>query len=328
MKRLKHGLSILTIVWGTGAFAQAPAIVQYPDMCDASAAVAVDKNLFIAASDEDNVLRVYRRDKPEQPQRIDLTSFLKLAPGSPEIDIEGAARIADVVYWIGSHGQNKNGKNRPNRHRLLATRIAVTDGEVDVTPVGAPYTKLRNDLINAPVLKKYNLLAAAKRAPESENGFNIEGLASTPDGKLLIGLRNPIPGGKGLVVSLDNPSKVMRGKKARVGSAFELTLGGRGIRSMEYSYERGRYLIVAGPFNSTGTFALYSWSGEPREDAVPIPDAVFSAGLRPEAMFFYPGETAAVQFLSDDGDDQIAGGDCKDAPVEMQRFRSFSLDIP
>ncbi len=45
-------------------------------------------------------------------------------------------------------------------------------------------------------------------------------------------------------------------------------------------------------------------------------------------MFFYPGETAAVQFLSDDGDDQIAGGDCKDAPVEMQRFRSFSLDIP
>ena len=142
MKRLKHGLSILTIVWGTGAFAQAPAIVQYPDMCDASAAVAVDKNLFIAASDEDNVLRVYRRDKPEQPQRIDLTSFLKLAPGSPEIDIEGAARIADVVYWIGSHGQNKNGKNRPNRHRLLATRIPVMDGEVEVAPVGAPYDEI------------------------------------------------------------------------------------------------------------------------------------------------------------------------------------------
>jgi len=171
------------------------------------------------------------------------------------------------------------------------------------------------------------LAAAAKLAPESVNAFNIEGLASTPDGKLLIGFRNPIPGGKGIIVSLDNPKNVILGEKPELGNVFELTLKGRGIRSIEYSQQRGSYLIVAGPYNSIGAFALYSWSGKPLEDAIPISQTFFS-GFRPEAMFFYPSETAAVQFLSDDGDDQVAGGDCKNAPVAMRRFRSLSLDIP
>ena len=87
MKGLHFGFIALVITWGSVAFGQqVPLVAQYPDMCDASAAVAVEKNLFIAASDEDNVLRVYRRDKAEQPQRIDLTLFLKLARGNPEVD--------------------------------------------------------------------------------------------------------------------------------------------------------------------------------------------------------------------------------------------------
>src|ERR1041384_2188821 len=35
--------------------------------CDASAGVAVSSNLFIVANDEDNLLRVYRRDRSGAP---------------------------------------------------------------------------------------------------------------------------------------------------------------------------------------------------------------------------------------------------------------------
>jgi hypothetical protein len=72
---------------------------------------------------------------------------------------------------------------------------------------------------------------------------------------------------------------------------FELTVGGRGIRSLEYSQQQGRYLIVAGPFNSKGAFTLYSWSAKPQEDAVPIPvfygrKQCFSTQVRPRLCSF------------------------------------------
>ena len=63
-------------------------------------------------------------------------------PKEPEADLEGATRIGDDIYWITSHGQNKNGKNRPSRHRLFATAVAqkaTTDFAQFVTLKGAEY---------------------------------------------------------------------------------------------------------------------------------------------------------------------------------------------
>ena len=37
---------------------------QYSGMADASGAVPVSSNLFVVASDEDNILRLYRSDEP------------------------------------------------------------------------------------------------------------------------------------------------------------------------------------------------------------------------------------------------------------------------
>lgn len=310
------------VVGGSLALAQpAPATREYPGMCDASAALAVSANLFIVANDEDNILRVYRREKPEAPQSIDLEPLLKLND-SAEIDIEGVAQIGEIVYWIGSHGQNKNGENRPNRRLLFATRVTVKDKAVRLEVVGTPYTALRDDLIEAPSLQKYGLAQAAKLSPKAKNGFNIEGLASTPEGRLLIGFRNPLPGGKGLVVTLDNPSEVMAAKPSKLGAVYELNLGGLGIRSMEYSPGRASYLIVAGSFDDAGKFAFYTWSGKTGDDAIAISGVNF-ASLRPEAMFIYPFDSKFVQFLSDDEND-----DCRRRPASMQRFRSFNLELP
>ena len=46
--------------------------------CDASAAVALDHDLFVVANDEDNTLRVYSRLRPGPPvSQVDFTGFLR-----------------------------------------------------------------------------------------------------------------------------------------------------------------------------------------------------------------------------------------------------------
>jgi hypothetical protein len=57
-------------------------------MCDASAAVALDEDLFAVGDDEDNALRVYSRHQPGPPLwSMDVSLFLGLRRGA-EVDIE------------------------------------------------------------------------------------------------------------------------------------------------------------------------------------------------------------------------------------------------
>src|SRR5687767_7377604 len=67
-------------------------------MCDASAGVPVGKDYFLAANDEDNVLRLYRAEEGEQPvQSFDMSDFIKPDRDKPESDFEAAARLGDLV---------------------------------------------------------------------------------------------------------------------------------------------------------------------------------------------------------------------------------------
>ena len=299
--------------------------IEYPEMCDPSAAVAINDALFIVASDEDNVLRVYKRGTLDAPQRFDLNSFLR-PDDDREADIEGGTRIGDRIFWIASHGRNAKAELRPSRHRLFATRVIVEGNNVTVIPVGRPYTRLLEDLAQAPALRKYDLDGASKRAPEDKGGLNIEGLAATPQGTLMIGFRNPIPNGKALIVSLNNPAQIVDGERATLGTPIELSLSGLGIRSMEYRERQARYLIVAGPYNDTGNVSLFDWSGESSDAAKPIREVQFG-DLNPEAMFVYPGDLTAVQFLSDDGGSKPKGVSGKAMVPAEQRFRGFSREI-
>ncbi|MHC4629429.1 MAG: DUF3616 domain-containing protein, partial [Planctomycetota bacterium] len=98
---------------------------------DASAAVAISRDMFIVADDENNVLRVYRRGQAGSPvYSYDVTAFLGIAPEHPEADIEGSTAIGSRIYWIASHGRNKDGKMRPNRYRFFATDVRINDGNV------------------------------------------------------------------------------------------------------------------------------------------------------------------------------------------------------
>ncbi len=144
-------LIMLAVFAALRARAQVSSSIIYTGALDGSAAVPIDSKLFAAVSDEDSIIRIYRRDAGGQPQqRIDLSAVLELDPRWPESDIEAAARVGDRVYWITSHGRNKTGKERESRHRFFATDIRTNENGVQLVIVGKPYKDLLEDLLAAP----------------------------------------------------------------------------------------------------------------------------------------------------------------------------------
>ncbi len=303
-------LAVLPII------AAAQETAAYAGSCDASAAVALSADTFVVANDENDTLQIYRGDQPVAIASLPLSAFL--GSSDHEADIEGAAAIGSRIYWIASHSRNSKAKRKPGRHRVFATDIQ-PDGTLKT--VGAPYIHLLRDLSEDPALKPYGLADAARLAAEAEGGLNIEGLAATPDGKLLIGFRNPLRAQRAMVLQLENPAEVIEGQRAKLGEPTTLDLGGRGIRSIELI--GSSYLIVAGPIADSGSFALYQWSGK-TSDAPKVINNVSLGSLRPEALFAIP-QSSLVQLLSDDGGIDVGQALCKKLPQTQQTFRSLII---
>lgn len=305
MRMMAAGFALLAAV--------AQAQTRYEGLCDASAAIALDAQHFIVADDEHNRLTVYKRGVPAAVREVELGKFLR---ADKESDLEGAARVGERIYWIASHARNSAGKRREDRHRFFATAIK----GATVEPVGTPYARLLDDLVASPALARWKLADAAQLAAEAPGGFNIEGLATAPDGSLLIGLRNPVPQGRALLLPLLNPAELVAGRgPARFGAAASLDLGGRGVRDL--AHIGSGYLIVAGPTGDDGSFALYRWSGRTGDEAVRVPLELGT--LRPEALFTWPAGQATL--LSDDGGVDLGKKACKDADKHQRGFRSLDF---
>ena len=295
-------------------------------MCDASAAVALDGETFAVGNDEDNTLRIYHAKEGGPPVgTLNLSTFLKVDPKFPETDLEGAAWLGDRIFWITSHGRNHEGKFRESRHRFFATTVQKTNNTVTLVPVGAPYTKLLDDLVGAPQLKSFKLGFASKLPPKNPGALNIEGLCATPDQQLLIGFRNPLPFGRALLVALLNPNEVIAGKVAKFGGPILLNLGGQGVRDLGLWH--GKYLIIAGSANAVGVSKLYLWKGGAAEPE--LMKGVDLQDFNPEAVVVYPGNARSFQLLCDDGTVSIDGTACKLLPDATQRqFRSIWVTPP
>ena len=294
-------------------------------VCDGSALVMLDDSHFAVANDEDNILRIYKLSQTSSPvwQR-DFSSFLQLARKSPEADLEGAARIGDVIYWISSHARNTDGKERPNRQRFFATRIVKSANGFELEPFGKPLATLLNALLDEPKLRPFNLTAAARRAPEADGALNIEGLAATPEGGLLIAFRKPVPSGKALLVPMENPAAVIQGAAPRFGEAIQLDLDGRGIRDIVLAMDR--YFLIAGPTNGKGDFTLYEWTSS----AGAATAIGFDFGkLKPEGLALLSNASGGeLLCTTDDGGRQVDDCDCKDLKDASRRsFRTIRLRL-
>jgi hypothetical protein len=303
----------------------------YRGICDASAAVALGPDHFVVAEDEHDILKIYRRGTPEPVGNgVDVVDYLgNRRPNgkAKEADIEGAARIGGRIYWMASHGRDSGGDVEETRFRFFATDVDETGPVPTVKPASTPpYKNLLKDMIAADDLKPLGLAAASQKAPEAAGGLNIEGLAATPDGRLLIGFRNPPIGGQAVVVPLTNPAAVIEtGATARFDNPIPLDLDGKGIRSIERIGQS--YVIVAGPSGPGKGFALYTWSGKAADK--PLVIATDFGQTRPEALFEIPG-TKDVHVLSDDGDEPVDGKDCKkdSVPIDKKSFRAITLTLP
>jgi len=325
---MRRIVGIFALCAGFGpASAHAAAPLEHFGICDGSAAVAVGADRFLVANDDDQTLRLYRRDAsgPALDTSFNWSKWLDIdgEKKKDEVDIEGAAQIGKRIYWIGSHGLNTKGKVKPKRRQLFATDIDDKHGELDLKPFGTAYA----GLLPALLADKYGLREAAGKIPE-KGGLNIEGLAATPQGHLLLGFRSPVIDGKALIVPLRNADALLTKQAVTpdLGDPIRLPLGGRGIRSIDYAPALRAYLIIAGPAGKDGDFKLYKWSGAAK-DAPVLLKIDLDRSLRPEALLPLPdGKT--FQLLSDDGDDKIDGTICKDyEPKAKRKFRSVTVTV-
>lgn len=312
---------------------------------NASSGIALDAQYMLVGDDEDQRLRLYRRDQSGNVEgSTDFTNNLALVEidndtGLPrEVDIEASARVGARVYWIGSHSNGSIGKGakiRTNRYRLFATDLAGSGASTTLTFVGY-YGSLRTfsggvtggDLVLWGDQNGYNFTSktVAGVDPESAGGFNIEGLAMAPNGTTAyIGFRAPLVGpsqDQALIAPLTNIDALMTGAalSATFGDPIVLNLGGRGIRSIERN-GAGEYLIIAGPPEAGKSFRLYKWTGNAAD--APVDLNVDMAALNPEGSFEgivdMPSPLCGdkpVQLLVDNGD------------LGTNQFRTITISNP
>ncbi len=322
VRTLRLLLACLLLAFNTACSKADPgSAVYFTGACDASAAVALNHDLFVVANDEDNILRVYSRSRAGGPvSQFDLTSFLRPEKKTEESDIEAAAQVGNRIYWITSHGRNAKGKQRETRHRFFATTATVVSGKVQLNTAGQFYADLLEDMLHDPRLARFNLRQASELAPKSPGALNIEGLCATPEGSLLIGFRNPVPQGKALVVPLLNPADLIAAQRPRFGEPMLLDFDGLGIRSIAYWHNR--FIIIAGPADGHGASYLCEWVPGKDPRRFPAPEL---NGLNPEAIAF-GDEMRELLLLSDDGTVKLGNEECKRLKdPTLRKFRGISI---
>ncbi|MFF8912390.1 DUF3616 domain-containing protein [Streptomyces sp. NPDC015032] len=287
---------------------------------DSSAAVDVGGGYAVVADDESNTLRLYDRSASGAPVKSwDIGAELGV---SKEIDIEGAARVGNTVYWTGSLGNNKDGVYKADRNTVFTTKVTGSGAATRLT-VGGSYKKLRGDLVAWDRANGNRLGFAAGtadgEAPKQIDGFNIEGLEFAPGSTTTayLGFRAPLvppkAGGKALIVPVTNFDKVAgSGAKAVMGAPIELDLGGLSIRDIRKN-AADQYLIVAGSWaadDNSDPYALYTWDGVAAHAPVKRADLPTTDQGGWEAVVDVPDLTvpgARAQLITDAGSADLYG---------------------
>ena len=293
-------------------------------LCDASGAVALPDgsfgDRFLMVNNDDSFVRVYAVGDP------DASAATGLALQAPEdarrsLDIEAATWLDGEALFVGSLSRSDDGAAAPDRWHFLS--VAVSDDDRGATVLRASGASAR--LLAALADLDDDFAAAVgdldsadiDLAPEN-NGINLEGMSVTADGAaLFLGFRNPVPDGQSLLVKLLNPKAVLfEDAEPMFEAPVHLSLGGHGIRSLEYSPAAGVYFIVAGPIGDTGDFDIYRWvEGKP---PVQVPGARAALatlpGFEPEGLVIDQTGTRLQLFGAND--------DC-----ETDTFRSVVLTL-
>ncbi|MBC7446838.1 MAG: DUF3616 domain-containing protein [Hymenobacteraceae bacterium] len=214
-------------------------------------------------------------------------------PDAVEADLEGIDYADGYLWLVGSHsrkrGQAVAGKSAKKNlkkladvdtdpNRWLLARIPVV-GVAEGAPTlartadaGRTAAQLRgttrtNDLLQA--LRADEHLAPFLAIPGKDNGFDIEGLAAVPEGRLLLGLRGPVLRGWAVVLEVapeprpDDPTTLRLRRLGADGRRYRkhfLVLGGLGVRDL--CRDGDDVLVLAGPsMDLDGPATIFRWRG-------------------------------------------------------------------
>ena len=285
---------------------------RFRGICDGSAGVLLDRQTVLVAYDENNTLFAFDTNGGREIARFDLERLLDL-PSDREMDIEAAVRDDNQIWWIGSHGLNKKGKDRPNRRVLFSTNIP--SRTLENLKIVRPPVDLTGALLSFPAMAEI-LTPETRSLPPKQGGIAIEGLAKHPDGGLMVGFRSPLDGpggqtGKALVAHI-----VRTDNRFVVRQIYRLELGDRGIRDMIST--DGGFLLIAGSAGRGGGSQLYNW--QLTSGALSQVSRTFEK-LNPEALVQL-GRRLLV--LSDDGKRKRPDADASDGSRKCDKIRSKS----
>lgn len=191
---------------------------------------------------------------------------------------EGITYDGSYFYIVGSQANPKNGERN-------AIARFVFDPNTQTAKSAGVIGNLREWLLSrVPDLK------GAGEMKGKEGGLNIEGIAWDPERKrLLFGLRSPIVSGRALIVpvKLGDPSGTFSADNLQLedARAIQLSLGGSGIRDIQYDSKLQSFLLISGaPENEEkGDFILWQWDGN-SDNSQPIQKSLLDKRVKPEGV--------------------------------------------
>ncbi|MFD0745932.1 hypothetical protein ACFQ1L_31925 [Phytohabitans flavus] len=306
-----------------------PTATYYYGDADASAAVDAGDGYILVADDEHEIIKLYKAGQSGNPvKEYDFAAV----PGGRELDIESAARVGDLVYWIGSYGNNRDGESRVERQTTFTTTVTGSGANTELTlasvlpatPSSLFSALLAWDSGNGHGLgaNRLKFVAGARSGvqPNPPNGFNIEGFAFAPGSTSTAYLSFRAPSitvdgtERALIVPVTNFDTLVAGTapQPQFGAPILLDLGGRTIRDIRKN-AHDEYLISAGPGLGNDTWALYMWNGDPAAAPVfnqVLPTIDARVGGAWEAISIMPDRIAGgakVEIVSDTGDAPLYG---------------------
>lgn len=266
-----------------------------------SSTLRTGDNLWVSCDERTSIERLRLTGAREFAEHCsyELTELLDLpSDKTEEIDIEGLAESEHYLWIVGSHSLARKKpdpdgedqakeiarlaqvKTEANRYLLARVPLLLnpktgdyelyheaphpTDPTQTLRSAQLRFTDTANDLRD--LLAEDPHLKPFLNIPGKDNGFDIEGLAVAPDGRVFVGLRGPVLRGWAMVLELlpyeDKPGRLRLSKLPGATETYYkkhfLDLGGMGVR--ELRQVGADLLLLAGPtMDLDGTIAVYRW---------------------------------------------------------------------
>ena len=193
-------------------------------------------------------------------------------------DPEGITTDGDHFYIVGSQSKGKSS----DRDGIIRFKFNPEDQSVETVETISGVKRF--------LLENITELKDLGGRKAKDDGLNIEGIAWDPQGqKLLLGLRSPVIDGHALAIALKlrDPSGPFSSENLDLtdAKAIRLSLGGLGIRSIEFDDRSKVFRIIAGATENQDKtdFTLWEWSGEESRSSL-REVATFDRKLKPEGV--------------------------------------------